>query len=101
MDSLPALPALLCSDEALMQLVGCNVQQVRQGMCQRGATTRQGARTPGPISPETLAHPIGKLHLRDPERMCTGAIRALAQAGIFAKQVRGSTDGSDVVPTAR
>jgi len=29
--------ALLFSDEALMQLVGFNAQQVRDGVCQRGA----------------------------------------------------------------
>src|SRR3989449_5655812 len=44
-----ALPALLLSDEALMRLVGFNAQQVRQGVCQRGRTKRQGERTPGPI----------------------------------------------------
>ena len=45
-DSMNALPALLFSDEALMQLVGFNAQHVRQGMCQRGAAKRQGERTP-------------------------------------------------------
>ncbi len=54
-ESMNALPVLLFSDEALMQLVGFNAQQVRQGICQRGATKRQGARTPGPIGPDTLA----------------------------------------------
>ena len=54
-ESMNALPPLLFSDEALMQLVGFNAQQVRQGICQRGATTRQGERTPGPICPDTLA----------------------------------------------
>jgi hypothetical protein len=57
-ESMHALPTLLFSDEALMQLVGFNAQQVRQGVCQRGATKRQGERTPGPISPETLANNI-------------------------------------------
>ena len=45
-DSMNALPALLFSDEALMQLVDFNAQHVRQGMCQRGAAERQGERTP-------------------------------------------------------
>src|SRR5262249_685489 len=40
-ESINALPSLLFSDEALMQLVGFNAQQVRQGICQRGATKRQ------------------------------------------------------------
>src|SRR5262245_18989294 len=49
--SMNALPPLLLSDEALMQLVGFTARHVRQGVCQRGATTRQRERTPGPISP--------------------------------------------------
>lgn len=36
--SMKALPLLLLSDEALMQLMGFNAQEVRQGICQRGAT---------------------------------------------------------------
>lgn len=34
--SISALPSVLFSDEALMQLVGFNTPQVRQGICQRG-----------------------------------------------------------------
>jgi hypothetical protein len=60
MESINALPSLLFSDEALMRLVGFNAQQVRQGICQRGATTRQGERLPGPICPDTLANNIVK-----------------------------------------
>jgi hypothetical protein len=54
-ESINALPHLLFSDEALIQLVGFNAQQVRQDICQRGATKRQGSgsqprstRTPWP-----------------------------------------------------
>jgi hypothetical protein len=100
-DSMQALPALLFSDEALMQLVGFNVQQVRQGLCQRGAATRPGERTPGPISPETLANNIVKLNLRDLEWVVNGAIRALAKTGVFRKQVTGMADGTDLETTAR
>ena len=100
-ESMNALPALLCSDEALMQLVGFNAQHVRQGVCQRGAAARQGERTPGPISPETLANNIVKLNLRDLEGVFNGAIRALAQAGVFGKQVTGIADGTDLDTTQR
>jgi hypothetical protein len=96
-----ALPALLFSNEALMQLVGFNAQHVRQGVCPRGAATRQGERTPGPISPETLANNIVKLNLRDLEGVFNGAIRALAQAGVFDKQVTGIADGTDLDTTQR
>jgi Transposase DDE domain len=96
-----ALPPLLFGDEAVMQLVGFNAQQVREGVCQRGAATRQGERPPGPISPETLANNIVKLNLRDLESLFNGAIRALAQAGLFARRVMGIADGAELETTAR
>jgi len=100
-ESMHALPALLFSDAALMQLVGFNAQQVRQGGCQRGAAKRQGERTPGPISPETLANNSVKLNRRDLEGVFNGAIRALAQTGVFGKQVTGIGDGTDLDTTKR
>jgi hypothetical protein len=44
--SIKALPSLLFSDEALMQLVGFNAHQVRAGVCQRGglSVSRRGRR---------------------------------------------------------
>jgi Transposase DDE domain len=79
-----------------MQLVGFNAQQVRQGVCQRGASKRQGERHPGPICPDTLANKIVKLNLRDLEAVFNGAIRALAKAGVFGANVTGITDGTDL-----
>jgi hypothetical protein len=99
MESINALPSLLCRDEALMQLVGFNAQQVRQGICRRGATTRQGERLPGPICPDTLANNIVKWHVRDLEAVFHGAIRALAKVGVFDKQVTGLADGTDLETT--
>jgi hypothetical protein len=96
-----ALPALLFSDEALMQLVGFNARHVRDGVCQRGAAKRQGERHPGPISPDTLAKNIVKWNLRQLEAMFNGAIRALAQAEVFGKQVTGIADGTDLETTER
>jgi hypothetical protein len=101
LQSMNALPPLLCSDEAVMQLVGCNAQQVRQGICQRGAARRQRERTPGPISPGTLANNIVKLNLRDLACVFNGAIRALAEAGIFSQQGTGIADGTDLETTER
>lgn len=99
--SMNALPPLLFSDEALMQLVGFNAQQVRQGVCQRGAAKRQGERTPGPISPETLANNIVKWNVRDLEAVFNGSIRALARAGVFEAEVTGVADGTDLETTER
>jgi hypothetical protein len=99
--SMNALPPLLFSDEALMQLVGFNAQQVRQGICQRGATKRQGERTLGPICPDTLAKHIVTLNLRDLEAVFNGSIRALAKAGVFGAKVTGIADGTDLETTER
>ena len=100
-DSMHALPPVLCSDEALMQLVGFKAQQVRQGICQRGATKGQGERTPGPIGPDTLAKHIVKLNVRDLEAGFNGSIRALAKARVFGAQVTGMADGTDLETTER
>jgi len=100
-ESMNALPPLLLSDEALMQLVGFNAQQVRQGICQRGATQRQGERSPGPICPDTLAKNIVKWNLRDLEAVFNGSIRALAHAGVFGAKVTGIADGTDLETTDR
>jgi hypothetical protein len=98
-ESMNALPPLLLSDEALMQLVGFNAQQVRQGVCQRGAAKRQGERTPGPICPDTLAKQIVEWHVRDLEAVFKGAIRDLAQAGVLEAKVTGIVDATDLETT--
>ena len=100
-ERIKALPALLLSDEAVMRLVGCNAQQVRQGVCQRGRTKRQGERTPGPLGPDTLANNMVQCHWRALEALFNGVIRALAKAGVFGKRVTGSADGTDVATTER
>jgi Transposase DDE domain len=100
-ESMNALPALLFSDAALMQLVGFNAQQVRHGVCQRGAAKRQRPRTAGPICPETLANNLVKLNLRDLEVWFNGTIRALAKAGLFGAKVTGIIDATDLETTAQ
>jgi hypothetical protein len=100
-ESMNALPALLFGDEALMRLVGFNAQQVRQGVCQRGAAIRRGPRTAGPICSDTLADNIAKLNLRDLEALFNGAIRALARARIFGPKVTGIVDATDLETTAQ
>jgi hypothetical protein len=99
-DSMNALPPLLFSDEALMRLVGFNAQQVRQGVCQRGAAKRQGPRTAGPICPDTLAENIVQLNVRDLEALFNRMIRALAQIGVLAPKVTGIIDATDLETTA-
>jgi hypothetical protein len=94
-----ALPSVLCSDEALMPLVGFHAPQVRPGICQRGTTTRQGERSPGPMGPDTLAKHIVKWRLQDLEVVLNGSMRALANAGVFDAQVTGMADGTDLETT--
>jgi hypothetical protein len=84
-----------------MPRVGFKAPQVRQGICQRGATTRQGKRLAGPIGPDPLAKNSVKWHRRDLEMVFTGAMRALATAGGFGAQVTGMADGTDLETTAR
>jgi hypothetical protein len=99
-ESMNALPALLFSDEALMRLVGFNAQHVRYGVCQRGAAKRQGARTAGPICPDTLAQHLVQLNLRDLEAWFNGTMRALARTGVFGATVTGIVDATDLETTA-
>jgi hypothetical protein len=101
MERIKALPTLRFSDEALMRRVGFHAQQVRQGICQRGAAKRQGERHPGPICPDTLAKNLVQGNLRQLEAVFNGALRALAQAGVFGKKVTGIADGTDLETTER
>jgi hypothetical protein len=101
MKSIHARPRVLCSAAALMQLVGFNAQQVRQGVCRRGTAKRQRARSPGPIGPDPLANQMVQGHLRELETRFNGAIRAVAKAGVFGKRVTGMADGTDLETTER
>jgi hypothetical protein len=100
MESMHALAGLLCSDEALMRLVGFKVQQVSQGMCQRGTSQQQGERSPGLMYPDTVAKHIVKWDLRDLEAVFNGSIRTVAKVGVFGATVTGIADGTDLATTA-
>jgi hypothetical protein len=97
-ESMNALPALLFSDEVLMRRVGFNAHQVRQRVCQRGATKRQGPRPAGSIGTGPLAEHIVKLNLRDLEGLFNGVMRALAKTGGIAAKVTGIVDATDARP---
>jgi hypothetical protein len=99
-ESLHALPALRCSDEALRRLVGCNAHQVRQGGCQRGAATRQGPRTEGPTGPDAWAESIVTRNRRDWEALVKGVMRALATPGACAATVTGMVAATELETTA-
>jgi hypothetical protein len=99
--SMHALPAVRCSAEALLRLVGFKAQPGRAGVGQRGAAKRQQARAPTPLGPDTLANKMVQCHLRALEAWFKGVIRALAKAGGFGKRVAGRADGPAVETTAR
>jgi len=73
---------------------------VRQGVCQRGAATRQGPQTEGPTYPDTVEEHIVKLNLRDLEALFRDVIQALAQIGVLVAQVTGMVDATDLETTA-
>ena len=100
-EAMNALPDLLVSDEAAMRLAGFNAVQIRQGICQRSHEKRQGDKPPGPLCPDTLADNIVKLSLTAMEAFLNGVVQALATAGVFARQVTGILDGTDLETTAR
>jgi hypothetical protein len=100
-ESINALPNLRFSDEALMPLVACSAQRVSDGVCEHGATKRQGEWAPGPMCPDTLTKNMVKWNVRDLEAELDGAIRALAQAGVSGPQVMGIADGTDLEATDR
>jgi hypothetical protein len=95
-----ARPHLLCSDAALMPLVGFNAPQGRHGVRQRGASQRQRERAPGPLGPDTLAQNSVPWNLRDLPFVVTGAMRALATAGGVGQPGTGRADGPDLETTA-
>jgi len=99
-ERMPALPALLCSAAALMRVVGFQTQQVRRGVCQRGAAKQQRPRPEGPISAAALANHMVQLHLRDLEAWFNGTVRALAKAGVVGAKVTGMVDATELETTA-
>jgi hypothetical protein len=83
MERMKALPVLRCRAAALLPWVGLHAPQVRHGVCQRGAATRQRPRPEGPMGSATVAHHRVPRHLRDLEAWFNGTMQALAKAGIF------------------
>jgi hypothetical protein len=89
-ESMPLLPSCLCSDEVPMLWVGFKAQQIRYGMSPRGVATWHDEREAGPIGPDTPAQNIVTWHVRGPEGMWNGAIRALAKDGIVGERRRAN-----------
>lgn len=61
----------------------------------------KGRARPAPSGPEALANNLVPLDVRALEGVFNGAIRALAQAGVFQAKVTGMVDGTDLEMTAQ
>ena len=90
-----ARPRVLGSDAAWMPRVGCQAPQVRPGICQRGTTTRQGERSPGPRGPAPLAKHLVQWHVPELAVVFHGRLRAMATTGVVGAPVTGMADGPD------
>jgi hypothetical protein len=80
--------------------VGVKAQPVRPGVGQRGAATRPGPRTTGPLGPAAVADHLVTVNRRDLEAMVPHVIRALAQAGMGAATGTGIIEAPALETTA-
>ena len=94
--SMLATREVLLTDEALMALLGFNAAQVWQGSNDRGSSRRTNpVEIRGAFSFETVADNIVKIGLERLAAMFNGAIRCLAQQGMFPKRIDAVLDATD------
>ena len=96
-ESSNALPGLLFSNVAAMTLIGCNAQQVADGMSRRGAKQRTAVSEYMLIDPQTLANAVCKISTAALQDLFNGTIRALAAFGGFMAEVMVAGDGTRIV----
>jgi hypothetical protein len=95
-ESMNALPRVLFSDLALMELVGFNAHQCESGLTKRGDASRTTKKKQGPITAQCLADNICKLTQEEMERLFNSMVQVLARRGWFAGNLRVALDGSKV-----
>lgn len=94
--SLLATHDLLLTDESLMEMLGFNAVQVREGSNKRGLSQRtQPVEIRGPFSFETVADNIVRIGPEKLEAMLNGVIRCLAVQGVFGKTLDVVLDATD------
>lgn len=98
-ESTNALPSLLFSNVAVMNLIGFNAWQVAQGMTERGGKLRTAASEYTLMDPQTLARTICKASARELEHLFNGSIHCLAAFGVFMAEVMVAADGTWIVTT--
>jgi hypothetical protein len=93
--SINQVPGRLFRDRALMLLIGYSTDQLRSGFCCRGYEDKQK-----PMHKNVLADAVEKLTAEELAYVLNGAVKRLAEGGIF-KQSKGhfALDSSDLETT--
>ncbi|SRR5258708_15795288 len=77
--SMHALPRVLFSQVALMELIGFNARQIEEGLTRRGDAQRTTKRKQGPLSPQSLADNISKLSREQMERLFNQMVQCVVR----------------------
>src|SRR2546421_8787969 len=93
-ESMNALPRVLFSNVALMELVGFNARQVADGLTHRGDAQRTTRKKQGPLSPQSLADNISKLSQEQMEGLFNQMVRCVVGLGLLDGERIAALDGS-------
>jgi hypothetical protein len=93
-ESMNALPCVLFSNVALMELVGFNARQVEEGLTKRGDDRRKGKKKQGPLSPQCLANNISKLNREQMEWLFNQMVQCVVKWGLLDGERIAALDGS-------
>jgi len=93
-ESMNALPRVLFSNVALMELVGFNARQVEEGLTHRGDALRKTRKKQGPLSPQSLADNISKLSHEQMEGFFNQMVRCVVALGLLDGERIAALDGS-------
>src|SRR6266702_2040295 len=93
-ESMNALPRVLFSNLALMELVGFNARQVEEGLTHRGDALRKTRKKQGPLSPQSLADNISKLSHEQMEGFFNQMVRCVVALGLLDGERIAALDGS-------
>ncbi len=92
--SMNALPWVLFSNVALMELIGFNARQIEQGLTKRGDAQRTTKKKQGPLSAQSLADNISKLSREQMEGLFNQMVQALVAWGLLDGERIVALDGS-------
>lgn len=95
-ESMNALPRVLFSDLALMELIGFNAYQCANGFTKRGESSRTKKQKQGPLTPQCLADNICKISQEEMEQLFNRMVQVLAHGQFFHGKLLVALDGSKV-----